>query len=198
LIEGLDITTLDGVYPPSEDTFLLIDVIKATPVSGKALELCCGSGLVGLSTVQRLESIVAVDLNPTAIRNTKINYRRNGFAEKLEGVVGDLFSPLRPSLYDLIIMNPPYLVDELEGSEDLSWSGGSMGRELIDRFISGVKDFMADNGKAFFLQSDSNGIEESIERIRASGMDGSVACFADFQFERLVVIELQKCRTPKA
>lgn len=191
-LDGTEFTLFKGVYPPSEDTFLLVDALRREPVFGRALELCCGSGVVGLSVAGRLDSIVAVDLNPWAVKNTRINYENNGLSEKLYAVVGDLFSPLGRSTFDLIIMNPPYLPDEAGAPVDISWSGGVRGRRVIDQFLDELGDFLSTSGNALFLQSDLNGIEDSLDLIRSRGMEGRVVRSAGFSFERIVVIQLRR------
>jgi release factor glutamine methyltransferase len=190
-LDGIEFTLLKGVYPPSEDTFMLIDALKGAPLSGKALELCCGSGAVSLSVARRIDSIVAVDINPLAVANTRINYERNGLSERLDAVAGDLFSPLGHVVFDLILMNPPYIPDDALAN-DPCWSGGTRGREIIDRFLDKVGGFLSPPGSAFFIQSDINGEEESLDRIRSGGMEGRVVRSASFRFERIMVIQLRR------
>lgn len=119
-IRGLEIRVFDGVYPPSEDTFLLMDAVSGERAA-RGLELCSGTGAVGLSIASRVGEMVAVDLNPAAAMNTLLNYRENGMTAHV--VVGDLFSPLHGE-FDLILMNPPYLPDGDGAPADLAWSGG--------------------------------------------------------------------------
>jgi len=193
-LEGKDVIVFQGVYPPLEDTFLLIDALRSG-AAGRALELCCGTGAVGLSVADKLDSITALDINPVAVKNARQNYVNNGLSGKLDAVAGDLFSPLKKQAFDLIFMNPPYLLDEEGGSEDLSWSGGEGGRRIIDRFIEGLGGFLGEKGRALFVQSTLNGIDESLDMIKGEGMVGRVVSKVNFQFEGLVVIEVRH-RTP--
>ena len=189
-LEGKDLFVFPGVYPPSEDTFLLIDALKSR-AAGRALELCCGTGAVGLSVSKRLNSITALDIDPVAVKNTRQNYLKNGLSERLDAIVGDLFSPLRRQAFDLVFMNPPYLPDKEGEPKSLSWSGGGRGRIIIDRFIRGLGGFLGENGRALFVQSTLNGIDESLKIIKDKGMVGWVINKVDFQFEGLVVIEVR-------
>ena len=44
---GIEYKLLPGVYPPSEDTFLLLDAaVGVVRRGGRVLEVCCGTGLV--------------------------------------------------------------------------------------------------------------------------------------------------------
>jgi len=187
-IRGLEIQIFDGVYPPSEDTFMLMDAVRGEKAA-RGLELCSGTGTVGLSVASGVGHMVAVDLNPLAAMNTLFNYRKNGMDADV--VVGDLFSPIRGE-FDLIIMNPPYLPDGEGAPFDISWSGGARGRSVIDRFISEVGDFLSPGGRAYMLQSSLNGIEESVERARSEGLDAEVTGRRDFDFESLAVIRMKR------
>jgi release factor glutamine methyltransferase len=184
------LTVLEGVYPPSEDSFLLMEAIEHLPGVGTALDLCCGTGAVGLSIAGRVRHMVAVDINPIAVRNTIINYRDNGLSERLDAAVGDLFSPLRGNVFDLVIMNPPY-VDDLGRVGDLSWSGGRGGRQVIDRFLDTVGAFLGPGGRAAFIQSDLNGLQETLDRAEGKGMAARVIGERVFRFESLLAMEVR-------
>ena len=187
---GKNILVFPGIYAPCDDSFILIDT-AISRASGRILDLCCGTGVVGLCLADKSESVTAVDLNPSAVKNTCENFRLNGHYEKLCAVVGDLFGPLRYRGYDLIVMNPPYLWDSKEEPCDPSWSGGERGRRIIDRFIRCVGNYLNENGRALFVQSTLNGVEESLELIAEEGMRGRVVNSVDFMFEGLVVIEIE-------
>ncbi|MCX8182278.1 MAG: methyltransferase [Candidatus Methanomethyliaceae archaeon] len=189
-IMGKRVVVFPGVYVPCEDSFILVDsAISRT--SGRVLDLCCGTGFVGLCLAERAESVTAVDLNPLAVKNACENFSLNGHYEKLYAIVGDLFGPLRHKGYDLIVMNPPYLLDSDWEPEDLSWSGGEKGRRVIDRFIREVGDYLNEDGRALFVQSTLNNVDESLELIADEGMRGRVVNRTDFMFEGLVVIEIE-------
>lgn len=185
------LVVLEGVYPPSEDTFLLIDAVEAVPSVGEVLELCCGTGAVGLSIAPRARRIVAVDLNPLAVRNTVLNYRKMGLEEKLDAIAGDLFSPLSAGHYDLVIMNPPYLADGVD-PRDMAWSGGEGGRAVIDRFLDGVGGHLGEGGRAVFIQSDLNGLQETLDRAKANGLSARVIGERTFRFEALLAMEVRR------
>ncbi len=187
--QGQKIVVMECVYPPSEDSHLLTDVLRLSPSAEDVLELCCGSGIVGLSLAPSVKRIVVSDLSPLAVMNTVLNYKRNGLFSKVDAVAGDLFQPLLGRAFDLVIMNPPYVADDGEAS-DLSWSGGPKGREIIDRFLNSVASYINPGGRAIFIQSDLNGVEETIAKARSNGMVARIIGKRIFRFETLLAMEV--------
>jgi len=74
---NLKIEYCRGVYPPSEDTMLLLDCLEV--VDGEdLLEMGCGSGIISLHCAAAGARVTAVDLNPAAVECTIENARKNG------------------------------------------------------------------------------------------------------------------------
>ncbi len=167
-----------------------MDAVARLP-AGMVLELCCGTGVVGLSLARRAHRVVAVDINPAAVMNTVAGYQNQGLSEKLDAVVGDLFSPLHGEVFDLVIMNPPYIEDEGTAG-DIAWSGGKGGREIIDRFLDSVGSFLVGGGKGVFIQSDLNGLQETREMAEGNGMVAEVIGERVFRFETLLAVEVRR------
>lgn len=150
---------LDAVYEPSDDTFLLLDSLEADrerlTASAPALcvEIGCGSGVVITSLSKLLPSshCLALDINESALAVARRTATLNGRGEAIEFVRGDLLTAFRffeyrrePSLFDVLIFNPPYVPSEpdeiglgCKWAPKLSaaWAGGIAGREVIDRLL---------------------------------------------------------------
>jgi release factor glutamine methyltransferase len=105
---------LDGVYDPSEDSYMLVEAALAEVKAGeKVLEVGTGSGIVSLFLKDRAD-VVATDISPLACENA----RRNG----VEVVRADLYHGICGP-FDLVIFNPPYLPT---ADEDRLGSGWTM------------------------------------------------------------------------
>ncbi|MHC1586069.1 MAG: HemK2/MTQ2 family protein methyltransferase [Candidatus Hecatellaceae archaeon] len=185
------------VYEPSDDSFLLAENLK---LSGgeTVLDMGCGSGLLTLLAARKASLVVAVDINPEAVKATAENVKANGFAGKVELVVGDLFSAFRRGeLFDLVIFNPPYLPVEEEDQLGRAWSGGPTGREVIDRFLSEVKGRLKPRGKILLVQSTLSNVSETVRVLEASGFNVRVLGRKQFFFEELFCLEaeLTGCQT---
>ncbi|MCW9028754.1 MAG: 50S ribosomal protein L3 N(5)-glutamine methyltransferase, partial [Kangiella sp.] len=83
----------------------------------RILDLCCGSGCIGLAIAAYIEDaeVVLSDISEDAITVADINNERLGLYPKAQTVVSDLFEAMTDEKFDLIVSNPPYV-----DSEDLS------------------------------------------------------------------------------
>ncbi|MFL5299042.1 MAG: peptide chain release factor N(5)-glutamine methyltransferase [Anaeromyxobacteraceae bacterium] len=103
---------------PRPETELLVEAaLAALPDGGAALDLCTGSGCVGvtLALERPAANVVATDLDAAALALARENAERLGAT--LELAQGDLFAALAaPARFDVIAANPPYVpTGELEG-----------------------------------------------------------------------------------
>src|SRR5690606_23450802 len=86
------------------------------------LELGCGTGLLSIAAARKGASVTASDMNPKAIENTRVNAEANGV--HLDIVTSDLFTNLPPTLFDWIIINPPYYAKNPTTDADVAWYCG--------------------------------------------------------------------------
>lgn len=105
------------VLIPRQETEILVDRIASTIVKeeleGKLLiDLCCGSGCIGISLKKRFPSlrVVLSDLSPQALVVARENALLNDV--EVEFCEGDFLKPLegRPAHY--FVCNPPYVSED--------------------------------------------------------------------------------------
>ena len=72
------------------------------------LDLGSGSGACGLAAARRGCSVVAVDINPSAVRCTRVNALLNCSNLEIDVRQGDLFAPVQHERFDVVLFNPPY------------------------------------------------------------------------------------------
>ncbi|MCU1393318.1 MAG: HemK family modification methylase [Ilumatobacteraceae bacterium] len=106
-----------GVFVPRRRSELLADQAIAIVRPGDiVVDLCCGSGAVGLVVATAVDDVVlhAVDVEPAAVRCARRNLEPIGATAHL----GDLYEPLPERLrgrVDVIVANAPYVpTDALE------------------------------------------------------------------------------------
>lgn len=175
------------VYEPAEDTHLLLRVaLDEVGPEDRVLEMGCGRGVISKRLAPLARSLLATDINPSAVRLL----RRAG----IDTVQADLFCGIR-SKFDLVLFNPPYLPtgeDEvLKGWLNFAFDGGKNGRDTINRFLEMVGDHLeAERGRALLLISSLSGSWQVIEKAREEGLSVEVVAREKHFFEELLVLRL--------
>jgi HemK-like putative methylase len=84
----------------------------------EVLDLCCGTGCVGVSLakIDPRVSVTAVDVSAKAVDLTERNFKHNGIlSERWSVIQGDMFKALgeKPEpRFDMIVSNPPYIFED--------------------------------------------------------------------------------------
>ena len=186
----------ENVYEPAEDTFLLAENLDVND-GDTVLDMGTGCGILGILAAKKAKYIVAVDINPYAMRCAKENALLNNARSKISFVQADLFAHLSEKIkFDTILFNAPYLpVEENEPTSWVSraWSGGVTGREVIDRFIIESVAYLKERGRVILLQSSLADIEGTLLALKKQGMSGKVTTerVQPF-FEKIVLLEGKK------
>lgn len=181
---GLSIASDRDVYPPSEDSELLIDALDVRR-GERVLEIGCGSGVVSIHCALAGAEVVCGDMNPRAVALTRMNAAANGAV--LEAVETDVYSNVE-GRFDLVLFNLPYLpVEEGEGLAR-AWSGGPDGLGPLPRLLDGAPKHLLPGGRVVVVTSslmDRKGLWE----ILAPYSVRTLAKLPMF-FERLSVLEI--------
>jgi len=184
-----------NVYEPAEDTFLLAEnlVVDEHDV---VLDIGTGCGILGILAAKRARKVVAVDVNPYAVRCAEMNARLNDVMEKMDIRRGDLFEPIRKDeKFDVIIFNAPYLPSEAGEQKTWigrAWAGGPNGRQLIDRFTSQAPSYLKEGGRVLLVQSTLSNVDETMRRLEGEGLRASVLAEKKVAFETIVVIKAER------
>lgn len=146
-LDHLTTSEFERIYEPSDDTYLLTDVLSAEAAEIRSrqpslcVELGSGSGAVlahlGSLLPQNSTALLGIDINPFAAAATRATGVAN--SQPIHVSVMDLLSALRPGIVDILVFNPPYVPTSPEelleagDARDLSaaWAGGVRGRQVI-------------------------------------------------------------------
>lgn len=131
---GIVIDEAPDVYPPSEDSILLIRSFDVVP-GEKVLELGCGSGVVSLHCAKAGAVVTAGDINPSAVVLTERNAEKNNL--DIEVLLTDVYGSVE-GRFDTVVFNLPYLPvdDDLPLAE--AWSGGEDGLGPLPEILEGI------------------------------------------------------------
>jgi release factor glutamine methyltransferase len=106
-----------------------------------------------------------------------VNARLNGV--RVEALRGDLFAPVAGRAFDVIVTNPPYVPAAGESLPDRgirrAWEAGKDGRALLDRICAEAPPHLRPGGSILIVQSNLNGTDATVDRLRAAGLDADVA-----------------------
>ena len=181
----------ENVYEPAEDSFLFAENLDVGE-GDMVLDLGTGCGLLGLLAAKKGASVVAVDINPYALRCAMKNSALNDAQSNLAFVQSDLLKPFRATVkFDLILFNAPYLPTESSGHISLlekAWSGGKTGREIIERFISEAPNHLNPQGRIFLLQSTLSGISETESSFADLSMQTKIVAERTLPFFETIVL----------
>jgi release factor glutamine methyltransferase len=122
----------------------------ATSRGERFLEIGSGSGATAVVVARRGASVVAVDINPMAVKNTRLNAALHGVDNALDAREGDVFSGLvSGERFDSIYWNMPFIrVDAgYEYRSVLERSLYDPGYRYLNRFLSEARNHLADGGR---------------------------------------------------
>ncbi|MDR0508546.1 MAG: methyltransferase [Candidatus Methanoplasma sp.] len=174
----------ENVYPPSDDSILLIGSFDVR-AGEKILEIGCGSGIVSMHCALNGGIVVCGDINKKAVDLTKKNMALNSLDADV--VVTDLYSDIHGK-FDTIIFNLPYLPVKEEGDLALAWSGGDDGLGPLPGLISGAHDHLLPGGRLIVVVSSL--MDKDALRSVLDGLAVKVLSELPLFFERLSVLEI--------
>ena len=138
------------------------------PAPRRVADIGCGSGAAGILVAKRVPEaeVNLVDINPAALRAAEINARLAG-VENVRPVHSDMLSGLEGS-FDLIVSNPPFMVDA--GGRAYRHGGGPLGAGLSLRVVEAAAERLAPGGSLVLFTGSAIVEGEDGFRTEASGI----------------------------
>lgn len=170
-IDGVPLIILPQVFNPVllRSGALMARAIDRLPLENAAalsvLDLGTGSGVGAVFAARRGASVVAVDINPEAVRCAGMNALLNHVEDRVEVCLGDLFAPVRGRTFDLVLFNPPFYRGSPKDHLDHAWRG----EEVFERFAAGLGTTLAAHGYALLTLSTDGDCNELLAELASAG-----------------------------
>ena len=157
---GLTFHVDKRVLIPRQDTETLVEnalIALGGMASPAVLDLCCGSGCIGLSVKSLCPraQVTLADVSKDALEVAKRNAGALGVDVDIRR--GDLYKAVGARRFDLIVSNPPYIPhDELAGLQRevrhepaLALDGGADGLDFYRRIAEGAAERLNPGGAVY-------------------------------------------------
>lgn len=186
-IEGQPIVVLPGVLNPKlmRTGAFFAAVLQHDPrvCDAEVLDLGTGSGVCAVIAARRARKVVAVDVNPAAVRCAQINALTAGLEHTIEVLQGDLFAPVKGRRFDLVLFNPPFLRGAPRDAADLAWRS----TDIAERFAGQLRQYLTPAGLALLLLSTFGDADAFLQLLSREGFRMTVEAERSFFNERLVL-----------
>ena len=156
---GLNFYVDENVLIPQPDTEILVEevinICKERKENIKILDICTGSGAIGISVAKYIENVKVIlsDISTNALKVAKKNTKVNKVEDKIEIIESDMFENIS-NKFDIIVSNPPYieteviktLDKEVQNEPHLALDGGEDGLDFYRILVKNAKEFLKPNG----------------------------------------------------
>jgi release factor glutamine methyltransferase len=153
----------------------------------QVLDMGTGSGVCAVLAARRARRVVAVDINPAAVRCALINAALNGVEHRVQVRQGDLFAPVAGERFDLILFNPPFLRGRPRDDRDRAWRS----LDIAERFAAGVPAHLAPGGAALVVLSSFGGAAHFLQEFHKARLAIAILAARRLLTERIAILKLQ-------
>ncbi len=151
VVAGRPILVLPEVFNPKlfySGEFLVRTLdSRSIPPGSTVLDMGTGTGVGAVFAARWAERVVAVDINPAAVRCAQINALLHHLEHKIDVRHGDLWQPVWGEAFDVILFNPPYYPGQPRDPLDCAFHAG----DVVERFAAGLDRMLKPGGHAILV-----------------------------------------------
>jgi release factor glutamine methyltransferase len=191
-LDGLAVVVFPDVFNPKllrSGSFLVEQLARPDllPARARVLDLGCGSGAAGLAAARRGCAVIAVDINPSAVRCARTNALLNDL--RLDVRHGDLFAPVGTERFDVVLFNPPYYRGVPRDDLDHAWRSP----DLPERFAAELADHLQPEGHALLVLSSDGAADAFLSALDRNHFTREVVAERDYINEVMSVYQVRPC-----
>jgi release factor glutamine methyltransferase len=165
--------------------------LATTNLAGKRVaDVGTGSGILALAAARAGATVVALDINPNAVKAATDNSCANGLGDRVTAIRSDLMSGLEPGcLFDVIISNPPFFSGEPRDIADRAWVAGPGYRDIMSIFEQ-ARQRLKPSGAMYVLLSSDSDLHFLGKLIAKAGFRARIAAEFSIMIESMIIFEL--------
>jgi release factor glutamine methyltransferase len=195
MVAGRPFLILPEVFNPT--LFLTSEFMVTTfnehliPPGSRVLDMGTGSGVGAIFAAQWARSVVAVDINPEAVRCATINILLHKMEDCVRMQQSDLFTAVAGQEFDVVLFNPPYFRGRAQPGFDQAWRS----EDVLERFAAQLGSHLTTNGYALLVLSTAGGEKACLQNLWAAGFTDSVIARRDMGSEVVTVYKVASWAT---
>jgi release factor glutamine methyltransferase len=165
--------------------------LATTNLAGKRVaDVGTGSGILALAAARAGATVVALDINPKAVKAATDNFCANGLSDRVTAIRSDLLSALAPDpSFDVIISNPPFFSGEPRDIADRAWVAGPGYRDIMSLFEQ-ARQRLKPSGKMYVLLSSDSDLHFLGQLIARAGFRARAVTAFSIIIESMIIYEL--------
>ena len=149
------------------------------------LDMGTGTGIGAITAARWAGRVVAVDINPAAVRCAQDNVQLRQVQNRIEIRLGDLFARLDGERFDVVLFNPPFL----HGTPAKPFEQAFFSTNVADRFAEGLAEHLNPGGYALLILSSMGETGAFLQALRWRGFRVSSLVERDLITERFTLYQ---------
>ena len=182
-VAGRRFVVLPDVFNPklmiTGETFARMLTSDLIAPESRVLELGTGSGIGAIQAASLEANVVALDINPEAVRCARINALLNRVEAKVEVHQSDLFASVAGERFDVVLFHPPFYEGEPEGGLEYAWQYG----DIPQRFAGELAEHLNPGGCALLFLTNTGGWLTFLQALELRGYACTVVATKELGFE---------------
>jgi len=191
-IAGQPLLVLADVFNPKifwSGEFLADSLVAdpaLVPAGASVLDMGTGSGVGAVFAARRAARVLAVDVNPEAVRSARINALLHHVENRVEAREGDLFAPVGDERFDRVLFNPPYFRGTPRDLLDQAF----FATDVVERFAAALRDHLRPGGQGLLVLASSGAERDLLRTFEAQAFTVEAAARRDLRSEVLTLYRL--------